>query len=100
MKTKRLESASGDLVQSATASLPHIRMAYGRFEGKRPVMVLDIQSHRIDAYPYEQFMADLSERSQIMLAADYAEAVAKNKIVVFVRDNKTRRLVSMLFDCA
>ena len=33
-----------------------------------------------------------------MLAADYEKAIAKNKIVVFVRDNETRRLASMLFD--
>ena len=33
-----------------------------------------------------------------MLAADYEKGIAKNKIVVFVRDNETQRLVSMLFD--
>ena len=33
-----------------------------------------------------------------MLTAEYEEAIAKNKVVVFVRDNETRRLVSMLFD--
>ncbi len=33
-----------------------------------------------------------------MLAADYDKAIAKNQIVVFVRDNENRRLASMLFD--
>jgi hypothetical protein len=33
-----------------------------------------------------------------MLAADYEKAIAKNKIVVFVRDNENQRLASMLFD--
>ena len=32
-----------------------------------------------------------------MLAADYEKAIAKNKIVVFVRDNEPE-LASMLFD--
>ncbi len=35
---------------------------------------------------------------EVMLAADYEKAIAKNKIVVFVRDNENRRLASMLFD--
>jgi hypothetical protein len=33
-----------------------------------------------------------------MLTTRYDEAVAKNKVVVFVRDNETRRLTSMSFD--
>jgi hypothetical protein len=33
-----------------------------------------------------------------MLTAQYDEAVVKNKVVVFVRDNETRRLTSMSFD--
>jgi hypothetical protein len=40
----------------------------------------------------------LSERSQATLTADYEKALAGNKVVVFVRDNETRRLVSMLFN--
>jgi hypothetical protein len=53
-------------------------MFYERFEKQRPVILLDLQ--------------------RMMLAADYEKAIAKNKIVVFVRDNETQRLVSMLFD--
>ena len=62
------------------------------------MMVFDLQDRKIAAYPYEQFKADLSPRSQAMLTAEYEEAVAEDKIVVFVRDNETRRLVSMKFD--
>ena len=53
-------------------------MFYERFEKQRPVILLDLE--------------------RIMWAADYEKAIAKNKIVVFVRDNETQRLVSMLFD--
>jgi hypothetical protein len=53
-------------------------MFYERFEKQRPVILLDLQ--------------------RMMLAADYDKAIAKNQMVVFVRDNETRRLVSMLFD--
>lgn len=61
-------------------------------------MLLDLPSQKIYAYPYKQFKAELSEGSQVMLAADYEKAIAKNQVVVFVRDNETRRLVSLLFD--
>jgi hypothetical protein len=53
-------------------------MFYERFEKQRPVILLDLQ--------------------RMMLAADYDKAIAKNQIVVFVRDNETQRLVSMLFN--
>ena len=71
-----------------------ITMLYGVFEDKRPVMLFDVQDKRIYAYPYAGFMADLSERSQVLLKQQYSEAIAKDKIVVFVRDNKKRKLVS------
>ena len=53
-------------------------MFYERFEKQRPVILLDLQ--------------------RMMLAADYEKAIAKNQMVVFVRDNENRRLASMLFD--
>jgi hypothetical protein len=97
-KARRKKSPNGDLVEAAENFLPHILMFYERFEDKRPVMLLDLQSQKIYAYPYKEFKADLSERSQVMLEAEYEKAIAENLVVVFVRDDETRRLVSMLFD--
>jgi hypothetical protein len=86
------------LLAAAESCLPHILMFYKRFEEKRPVMLLVLPSEKIYAYPYQEFKAELGRRSQMMLTADYEKAIAKNKIVVFVRDNENRRLASMLFD--
>jgi len=97
-RVRRNRSPNDDLVEAAGDCFPHILMFYKRFEEKRPVMLLDIQSQKIYAYPYKEFKAELSERSQVMLAADYEKAIAKNRIVVFVRDNENRRLTSMLFN--
>ncbi len=97
-KAKRNRSPNDDLVEAAENSLPHILMFSKRFEKERPTMRLDLQSQEIYACPYEDFKSDLSERSQVMLTADYETAIAKNKVVVFVRDNETQRLASMLFD--
>src|SRR3954452_10900860 len=95
---RRKRSPNADLVEAAESVLPDILMFYKRFEDKRPVMLLDLPSGRIYAYPYDGFKAGLSERSQAMLTADYEKALAGNKAIVFVRDNETRRLVSMLFN--
>ena len=97
-RVRRNRSPNDDLVEAAENCLPNILMFYKRFEDKRLVLLLDLQSQKIYAYPYEEFKAELSERSQVMLAADYEEAIAKNKIIVFVRDNENQRLASMLFD--
>jgi hypothetical protein len=87
-----------DLVEAAESSLPQILMFYKRFEDKRPVMLLELPSLRIYAYPYREFKADLSARSQAMLGEQHERAVAEDKIVVFVRDEESRRLVSMTFE--
>ena len=97
-KEKRRDHRNDDLVEAAENCLPNILMFYKRFEEKRPVMLLDLQSQKIYAYPYKEFKAELSERSQVMLAAYYEKAIVKNQIVVFVRDNENQRLASMLFD--
>jgi hypothetical protein len=61
-------------------------------------MLYDIQEKRIYAYPYKEFKDDLSPRSQAGLQEQYEEAQREGKIVVFVRDNERRRLVSFSMD--
>jgi len=97
-RTRRKKSPNDDLVEAAESVLPDILKFYKQFRDKRPVMLLDLQSERIYAYPYKQFKADLDEQSQATLTADFEEALAENKVVVFVRDDETERLVSMLFN--
>jgi hypothetical protein len=45
-------------------------------------------------YPYLEFKNDLSERSQRSLQEQYDQAMTDDKIVVFVRDNDAKKLVS------
>jgi hypothetical protein len=100
MVEKRRERAEGDyLLDAASEQWPNIRMMYRRFEDKKPVMLFDIQEQRIYAYPYAAFMRDLSKRSQRLLKEQYEKAVHENQMVVFVRDNERRRLVSFSLDC-
>ena len=95
---ERKNRPNDDLVEAAEGVLPQILMFSKLFEDKRPVMLFDLQSQQILAYPHEEYKATLSERSQARLTTRYDEAVAKNKVVVFVRDNETRRLTSMSID--
>ena len=82
------------LLDAAEANWPHILRMYRLFEDKGPIMLYDLQEGRIYAYPYAEFKAEMSERSQHSLEDQYERAGREGKIVVFVRDNDARRLVS------
>jgi hypothetical protein len=71
---------------------------YRQFEDKRPVILYDIQERRIYACPYEGFKSEMSPRTQVSLTEQYEQAIAENKMIVFVRDNDEKRLVSYLLD--
>lgn len=73
---------------------PNILMMYNMFAAKRPVMLFDVQEQRIYAYPYKAFKAELSQRSQAILAKQYRQARRTHQMVVFVRDNEKQKLVS------
>ena len=73
---------------------PNIRALYMTCESKKPIILYDIQEKKIYAYPYEEFKAELSQKSQASLEHDYKSASALGSIVVFVRDNIERKLVS------
>jgi hypothetical protein len=61
-------------------------------------MLLDIQEQRVYAYPYDDFRKELSAKSQRSLEKQYGAANRERQVVVFVRDNDERRLVSLAFD--
>ena len=77
-----------------------ILFAYKKHEDNKPVMLVDIQEEKIYAYPYAEFKKDLSKRSQIKLEEQYNEAVSGYRMVVFVRDNDNKKLVSYSMECA
>lgn len=87
------------LLNAACEQKDDILMMYKRFEDKKPVMLLDIQERRIYAYPYADFKKELSQRSQASLTKQYEKAMRENEVVVFVRDNDQRRLLSFSVPC-
>ena len=86
------------LLEAASERSGDILMFYRKFAEKKPVMLLELPSQKIYAYPYLDFKNTLSERSQKMLEKEYQEAVAHHKIVVFVKDDDRRKTISFSVD--
>ncbi len=80
-----------EVVQSL---MQDILYCYEQYREKKPVLLFDMQENRIYVYPYLEFKNDLSERSQRSLQEQYEQAIIDDKIVVFVRDNDAKKLVS------
>jgi hypothetical protein len=75
---------------------PIIRGLYSVYESERPIILYDIREKKVYAYPYKEFRAELSEKSQESLKRDYESARLDSSMIVFVRDNIQRRLVSYI----
>jgi hypothetical protein len=73
---------------------PHIRALYKTYESKKPIILYDIQEEKIYAYPYKDFKAEMSAKSQTSLEHQYKSASLHGSMVVFVRDNTEQKLVS------
>jgi hypothetical protein len=73
---------------------PNIFTMYHMYNDKKPVILFDIQEERLYAYSYDEFKAKMNPGNQPKLEEQYREATANSSIVVFVRDNDQRKLVS------
>lgn len=86
------------LLAAASERAGDILTFYQKFAEKKPVMLLELPSQKIYAYPYLDFKNTLSERSQKMLEKEFREAVAHNQFVVFVKDDDRRETISFSVD--
>jgi hypothetical protein len=73
---------------------PNIRALYKTYEIKKPIILYDVDEEKLYAYPYKEFKAELSTKSQTALERDYESASVLGSMVVFVRDNIERKLIS------
>jgi hypothetical protein len=86
------------LLDAARKHWDQIHRLYETFEALKPIILLDIQEQRLYFYPYNEFKEGLKTDDQNSFHDLYERATATNQIVVFVRDNVERRLVSFSFD--
>jgi len=74
----------------------NIRGLYITYGSEKPIILYDLQEKKIYAYPYGEFKAELSKKSQASLEHDYKSASGRGSMVIFVRDNMERKLVSYI----
>jgi hypothetical protein len=96
LQRKQVVPMSDPYFKAIEEHWPNIRALYMTYESKRPIILYDIQEKKIFAYPYKEFKADLSEKSQVSLERDYKSASVHGSMIVFVRDNIERKLVSYI----
>ncbi|MBI5586171.1 MAG: hypothetical protein HY892_20365 [Deltaproteobacteria bacterium] len=72
-----------------------IYRAYSDFADKKPIILLHLKEAKVYDYPFSDFKATLSPRSQKSLDREYQAALKNDDIVVFVRDDDSRKLVSV-----
>lgn len=72
----------------------NILALYEQFEDKKPIMLFDIQEHRIYCYPYEDFKATLRLKDQLLLEDTYNRTLKNSNIIVFVKDSEERQFIS------
>jgi hypothetical protein len=82
-------------IQEQWSNIRGLYMAYGN---KKPIMLYDIHEKKIYAYPYKEFKAELSEKSQVSLELDYKSTSILGGMIVFVRDDIERKLVSYVLN--
>jgi hypothetical protein len=63
-------------------------------------MLFDIDEGRIYAYPFDEFMKDIGERDADWLQLRRERVLSGEEMLVFVRDNVKRKLVSYRFSRA
>ena len=89
-----MDTGTAQYYEAIQKQWPNILALYVKFADKKPVMLLDMQDGKIYAYPYQEFKDDLNERSRLILERDYNAASLDGSMVIFVRDNEERKLVS------
>ncbi len=70
---------------------------YVAFEDKKPIIEFEPNIIRIIAYPVEEYLDGLSERTREKTKKQYQNAAATGALMVFVRDEEKEVLRSYIF---
>jgi hypothetical protein len=98
LEPDRSESMTDQYYSAIQEQWSNIRGLYLAYSSKKPIMLYDIHEKKIYAYPYKEFKAELSERSQVSLEIDYKSTSVRGGMIVFVRDDIERKLVSYVMN--
>ncbi len=70
---------------------------YVAFEDKKPIIEFEPNRIRIIAYPAEEYLDGLSERTREKTKKQYKNAAATGALMVFIRDEEKEVLRSYIF---
>ncbi len=96
-KAQQKQSPNADLIRFVRFHRGTIIQYYDRVKNERPIIVLDVQRRKLHSYSFEDYKGSLKPVSLEKLRVEYTKAIAKNKVLVIVWDNATRRLVTTTF---
>jgi hypothetical protein len=91
---RKASNGNNYLLEAACERASDILMLHEKFQEQKPVMLLELPSQRIYAYPYLEFKNTLSDKSQKKLEQEYLEAQQNKQFVVFVRDEVGQKMIS------
>lgn len=76
---------------------PTIMQAWQEHSDKHPVIECDLASRTVTAYPAQQYIDGLSERTQKSTHQEFERVVDEGGMMVFIRDSENRVLQSYSF---
>ena len=92
-----MDSISDPYMQKIDEHWHKITGMYVAFEDKKPIIEFEPNRIRIIAYPAEEYIDGLSDRTRDHTRKQYREASANGALMVFVRDEQKEILRSYNF---
>ena len=86
-----------DFAEQIAEYWPTIMRAWHDFADKRPVIECDIVKRQVLAWPAEEYINGLSERTREAARREYRRTTAIGGIMIFIKDSKNRVLQSQVY---
>jgi len=77
----------------------NIIMMYESFKDKNPIIEYEVHSKRIYSYPAAEYIGTLSDRTKDQTKKQHENAMKNNQFMLFIKDVKSERLRSYIFEC-
>jgi hypothetical protein len=93
----QMDSISDSYMKKINKHWHEITGMYLAFENKKPIIEFEPNRIRIIAYPAEEYIEGLSDRTRDQSRKQYREASVTGALMVFVRDEQKEILRSYIF---
>ena len=86
-----------DYTEQIAEFWPTIMRAWNDYADKRPVIECDVVKRQVLAWPAQEYISGLSERTREVTRRQFQRATAAGGIMVFIRDSRNRVLQSQVY---